>query len=114
MENINENTSPKQNSKRNIGYIPFFVDVSIYEGLRTICSKRKQRMQIVMMDILKNHYSFLTKSELNTGDVQIMHKQLIDGSKQQKTSGIADFVEYACSKYLEREMDSLKPKIKRG
>jgi len=103
MENKNE-LKPK------IGFLPFFTDVNVYLGLRMIATNRKLKMQTVIIEIVRNHYLESMKSELNVNQPVEFMKQLASASAKQRTANVADYIEFACGRFLEQEMDKLKPK----
>lgn len=103
MNNENE-------QKPNLGFLPFFQDANVYFGLRMIASNRKSKMQTVIIEIVRNHYLELMKSELNVNQPAEFMKQLASASAKQRTANVADYIEFACGRFLEHEMDKLKPK----
>jgi hypothetical protein len=106
---IEENTK-----KQGLGFLPLFTDINVYHGLRMVATKRKQRMQSLITDILQNHYSVLMNGELNTNDPVVMHGQLIMANQSAGAESVFDYVEFCCVEFLNKEMDSLKPKQRDG
>jgi len=97
-----------------MGYIPYFEDYSVYRGIKLFAGQSKQRTSTYILDVIKKHYQSLMGTELDIIHPEKFHEQVIEASKKQKTRGVADFIEYCCSKHLEKMSESLKPIIKRG
>jgi len=110
MEEVRE----KGHSRIGMGYIPFFTDYSVYAGIKLIAGQQKQRFSSLMLNIVKEHYASLMGQELNIIEPKEFHRQIAEASKKKGTSNVSDYIEYCCSKYLEKAVERMKPQIKRG
>lgn len=101
-------------NSQGMGMMPFFTDFSVYRSMKLIAGTKKMKVSSLIVQVVANHYMELMKQPLNINDAQEFHKQVEEANKKQKTSGIADFIEYCCSKYIEQELRNFMPSIKRG
>jgi hypothetical protein len=99
---------------KGMGYVPYFNDYSVYSGVKLMAGQRKLKTQSLILEIVQNHYMVLMGHPLNILEAEQFHKQIVEASKKQKTRDVPDFIEYCCSKYLEKAVESLKPQVKRG
>lgn len=104
----------KMTKGRGIGMIPFFIDESVDDSLRLMARKIHMKPSTLVIKIVSDKYRDIMKEELNTSDVKIYRDSLKEASKKARTSNYADFQEWAVSKWLEKEVTNMLPKIKRG
>lgn len=109
-----EKKQKKLHSGKGMGFICFFTDYSVYDGIRTFANKSKKKMPGFVLEIVATHYQGLTGATLNIDSPNEFHKQLTEASKRSKTRDISDYIEYCCSKWLEKAVDAMRPAIHRG
>lgn len=105
----------RKRGRQGMGFMCFFNDYSVYHGVKLLSSQMGfVRMDKLVLKIVSDYYLELMKQNLDTIDPQIFHRQIEEASKKKGTNSIADFIEYCCSKWLEKEVEHLKPVKKRG
>lgn len=98
-----------------LGFIPFFEDYNVYRSMRLFASQDKQRIGSLILSIVKTHYLEQMKQPLNINSHAVFHEQIKEASKKKGTKGVADYIEYCCSKWVEKEFPKrFMPEIKRG
>lgn len=107
-------SSIKVKKRLGMGFIPFFNDYSVYRGIKLLAGQRKLKTMTLILEIVSNHYNGLMGQSLDMTVAENFHSQIVEASKKQKTRDVPDFIEYCCSKYLEKAVESMKPQIKRG
>lgn len=112
IDNVSSNT--KRKVRHGMGFIPIFNDFSVYRGIKMFAGQRKMKLQSLVVEIVQAHYQGLMGSTLNVSNAETFHKQVSEACKKQKTRDVPDFIEYACSKYLEKMIEQMKPAIRRG
>jgi hypothetical protein len=104
----------KLHTGKGMGFICFFTDYSVYDGIRTFANKSKKKMPGFVLEIVASHYLALTGNKLDINSPSEFHKQCTEASKRSKTRDISDYIEYCCSKWLEKAVDAMKPAVHRG
>ena len=110
-----ENTGNVKTKKpRSIKIIPFFTDYKVYTGLSYISGRDAVPINKLIFDILRTVTLNKFKVELSINDSVMLHKELSELYVKAKTSSIADYIEWCCSKHIEAYIstayENLKPK----
>ena len=116
MESNKENMN-KEKRKRGegLGFIPFFEDYNVYRCIRLVASMEKQRVSSYITKIVENSYTELMNKPLDIINPVAFHTAIKEASKKKGTRGVADYIEYCCSKWVEKEFPKrFMPEIKRG
>jgi len=96
----------KENVKTGgIGFIPFFNDFKVYEGLKIISTQRKQRIQAIVLEAMQKRYSETTKKELTINNPAVLHSEITErikagGGLFANIKTVPEYIEVACKEYV--------------
>lgn len=94
---VNDNETKK--AWQGLGFIPFFHDHNVYEGVKLVARQRKQRVSAVILDAVKAHYMVTEKSELTYNNALEFHTA-IKSAKGRGNGTVADYIERACKNHV--------------
>jgi len=102
---------------KGIGLLPMFSDIKVYEGIKYLAGRKAQRILPLITSLVQTYSKERFNIELDMSDHNRCFNQLKDCNDKAKTSSIFDYIEYACSKEIDKfitaEIESMRPK-KRG
>ena len=114
MENGVVKGNGAKHQRLGMGFIPFFNDFSVYRGVKMLAGQRRMKTMSLILEIVQSHYTGLMGQPLDVKVAENFHRQISEACKKQKTRDVPDYIEYCCSKYLERAVEQMKPAIRRG
>ena len=96
---------PKKSTEAGLGFIPFFSDFKIYEGLRIIATQRKQRMQAIIVEALQKRYLETAKKELTINNAAVLHSEIMERIKAGggifgNIKTVPEYIEICCKEYV--------------
>lgn len=105
----------RKRGRQGMGFMCFFNDYSVYRGVKLLSTQLGYtRMEKLVLKIVADYYLELMKKDLDIINPQNFHDQIEEANKKKGTTSNSDFIEYSCSKWLEKEIEHFKPSKKRG